>query len=108
VGGLYVFLRRCRRAVRLGCESRPVLMRVSVAGGRLRRAGLLYLRGDVGGDWVDSEYVLVLLPAYPCVMGENKPAVVWVCVSLGGDTCNVAITRGRGVYQSFVICSLAG
>jgi hypothetical protein len=55
------------------------------------------LRGDVGGDWVDSEYVLVLLPAYPCVMGENKPAVVCVCVSLGGDTCNVAITKGRGV-----------
>jgi hypothetical protein len=51
--------------VRLGWDSTPVLMRVSVAGGRLRRVVFtgLYLRGDVGGDWVDSEYVLVLLPA---------------------------------------------
>jgi hypothetical protein len=67
--------------VRLGWDSTPVLMRVSVAGGRLRRVVFtgLYFSGDVGGDWVDSEYVLVLLPAYPCVViGENMPAVVCV------------------------------
>ena len=63
-----------------------------MAGGRLSRdvfAGL-YLSGDVGGDCVDAEYVLVL-PAYPCKVGEKGPDA-WVCVSLGGYTCNVAIS----------------
>ena len=64
-----------------------------MAGGRLSRVVFvgLYLRGDVGGDCVDAEYVLVL-PAYPCKVGEKEPDT-WVCVSLGGCICNVAISE---------------
>ena len=66
-----------------------------MAGGRLSRVvfGGLYLMGDVGGDCVDAEYVLVL-PAYPCNVGEKGPDV-WVCVSLGGYTCNVAMSENE-------------
>jgi hypothetical protein len=37
-------------------------MRLSVAGGRFSDVVFmgLYFRGDVGGDWVDSEYVFTL------------------------------------------------
>lgn len=53
----------------------------------------LYFSGDVGGDCVDAEYVLVL-PAYPCKAAEKGPDD-WVCVSLAVYIRNVAISENE-------------